>query len=60
MDVIHEDIINVWNFEDTEKVGHLFLSSVLFAKGNQYLLSRDFKARMTHIVADMARSSVVP
>ena len=59
MDVIHEDIINVWNFEDTGKVSHTFLSPVLLAKGIQYLSSRDFKARMTHLVGDLARSTVV-
>ncbi|KAN0136280.1 hypothetical protein V8E53_005885 [Lactarius tabidus] len=40
VNVIHEDIINVWNFEDTER----------------YLLNRDFKARMTRLVGDLAAS----
>jgi hypothetical protein len=54
VNVIHEDIINVWNFEDTERVCHPFLSSALVAEVNQYLLNRDFKARMTRLVGDLA------
>jgi hypothetical protein len=54
LNVIHEDIINVWNFDDSERVCDYFLSSVLFAEGNQYLLSRDFTARMSHLVGDLA------
>ena len=53
LNVIREDIINVWNFEDTERVCHPFLSSVLAAEVNQYLSSRDFTARMTHLVGDL-------
>jgi hypothetical protein len=52
--VIREDIINVWNFEDTEKVCHCFLNSVLVAEVHQYLLSRDFTTSMTSLVGDQA------
>ncbi|KAH9054845.1 hypothetical protein EDB87DRAFT_1416787 [Lactarius vividus] len=43
VNVIHEDIINVWNFDDKEG----------------YLLSRDFVARMSHLVADLAGPSAI-
>ncbi|KAH9172756.1 hypothetical protein EDB89DRAFT_859458 [Lactarius sanguifluus] len=38
VNVIHEDIISVWNFGD----------------GERYLSSRDFTARMSHLVGDLA------
>ncbi|KAH9041168.1 hypothetical protein EDB84DRAFT_1474613 [Lactarius hengduanensis] len=38
VNVIHEDIISVWNFDD----------------GERYLSSRDFTARMSHLVGDLA------
>ncbi|KAH9041186.1 cytochrome P450 [Lactarius hengduanensis] len=41
VNVIHEDIINVWNFDDKEG----------------YLLSRDFMSRMSHLVGDLAGPS---
>ncbi|KAI9456398.1 hypothetical protein BJY52DRAFT_1187916 [Lactarius psammicola] len=41
--VIHEDIINVWNFDDRER----------------YLLNRDFTARMSHIVGHLAGSPTI-
>ena len=33
VNVIHEDIINVWNFDDRERVSRSFITSVLFAEG---------------------------
>ncbi|KAF8267124.1 hypothetical protein EI94DRAFT_1701224 [Lactarius quietus] len=39
VNVIHEDIIKVWNFDDRE----------------EYLLGREFTAMMTDLVGDMAR-----
>ncbi|KAH9057192.1 hypothetical protein EDB87DRAFT_1632991 [Lactarius vividus] len=38
VNVVHEDIISVWNFGD----------------GERYLSSRDFTARMSHLVGDLA------
>jgi hypothetical protein len=55
VNVIHEDIITVWNFDDVEGVGHSFIFSVLFSEGNQYLFGREFTATMTHLVEDTAR-----
>ncbi|KAH9003545.1 hypothetical protein EDB86DRAFT_2893126 [Lactarius hatsudake] len=43
VNVIHEDIINVWNFDDKEG----------------YLLSRDFMSRMSHLVGDLAGPSAI-
>jgi len=43
VNVIREDIINVWNFDDSER----------------YLFSRDFAARMSQLVGDMVGSSDV-
>ncbi|KAH8979846.1 hypothetical protein EDB92DRAFT_1902620 [Lactarius akahatsu] len=43
VNVIHDDIINVWNFDDKEG----------------YLLSRDFMARMSHLVGDLAGPSAI-
>ncbi|KAH9003566.1 hypothetical protein EDB86DRAFT_3100095 [Lactarius hatsudake] len=40
VNVIHEDIISVWNLGDRER----------------YLLGRDFMARMSHLVGDLAGS----
>ena len=54
MNVIHEDIISVWNFDDRERVSLSFVSSVPFAEGNQYLLGREFRSMMTNLVGDMA------
>lgn len=53
VNVIHEDIISVWNFDDRDSVGHSFMSSVLYAEGNQYLLSGEFRSMMTNLVGDM-------
>lgn len=54
VNVIHEDIISVWNFDDRERVSLSFVSSVPFAEGNQYLLGREFRSMMTNLVGDMA------
>ncbi|KAH9172740.1 hypothetical protein EDB89DRAFT_1963392 [Lactarius sanguifluus] len=43
VNVIHEDIINVWNFDDKEG----------------YLLGRDFMSRMSHLVGDLAGPSAI-
>ncbi|KAI9456389.1 hypothetical protein BJY52DRAFT_1276672 [Lactarius psammicola] len=43
VNVIHEDIINVWNFDDRER----------------YLLSSDLTARMSHLVGDLAGSPAI-
>ncbi|KAH8979092.1 hypothetical protein EDB92DRAFT_426644 [Lactarius akahatsu] len=43
VNVIHKDIVDVWNFNDKER----------------YLLSRDFTARMSHLVGDLARSPAI-
>ena len=58
VNVIHEDIISVWNFDDRESVSHFFISSVLFAEKTQYLLDGKFKATMTGLVRDMAPSDI--
>ena len=58
VNVIHEDIISVWNFDDRENVSHFFINSVLFAEETQYLVGREFTATMTGLVRDMARSDV--
>ena len=57
--MIHEDIINVWNFDDRKRVGHSFINSVSFAEGNQYLLGREFGSMMTNLVGDLAGTSDV-
>ena len=59
VNVIHEDIINVWNFDDRERVSRSFISSVSFTEGNQYLLGGEFRSMMTNLVGDMAGTSDV-
>jgi hypothetical protein len=54
VNVIHEDIISVWNLDDRESVSHFFISSVLSAEETQYLLGGEFTATMTGLVRNMA------
>jgi hypothetical protein len=56
MDVIHADIIDVWNLRDREQVGR-YLYPVLIAKEDQHLSSETFKAGIYHLIEDLTRAS---
>ena len=54
MNVIHTDIVEIWNMRDRAKVSSSRLSTVLAAHKYQYLSSAGFKETMSHIVKDLA------
>ena len=55
--IIHGDIIEIWNMNDKNRVWSFPWSSVIRADLDQYLSSNKFKARMSHVVKDLAGSS---
>jgi hypothetical protein len=55
LDIIHTDIVDVWNLRDPDMVCLLFLRLYFFAEGDcQYLSSVGFKAQIYHLVEDLA------
>jgi hypothetical protein len=54
VNVIHIDIVEIWNLFDRHKVSSPQLSAVKNAQRNQYLLSNQFKINMSHVVKDLA------
>ena len=58
VNVIHTDIVEIWNLNDKTRVRSLRVSAGnwLFTK-IQYLSGSEFKARMSHVVKDLAGSA---
>ena len=53
MEVIHNDIVNIWIQDDRNSVNSPPLPSISTAQRNQYLTSHQFKIDMSHIVKDL-------
>ena len=54
MNIIHNDVVEIWNLYDKCRVSSLQLLCCLTAQYNQYLSSNRFKIDMSHIVKDLA------
>jgi hypothetical protein len=54
MDVIHIDIVEIWNLYDKNRVSSCQMPCCLIAQQNQYLSSNQFKIYMSHVVKDLA------
>jgi hypothetical protein len=54
LDVIHTDIISVWNIRDQHKVRPVYYATLVIAEILlQYLASAEFKSTMSKLVEDL-------
>ena len=61
VEVIHSDIVGVWNLPDNDRVYLFFSPSWLScAQGDQYLSSTAFKAEISYLIQDLSRSTGNP
>jgi len=56
MNVLHVDIVEIWNLNDEDNVSYLQFPCgfYLSSHGHQYLSSTSFKIKMSHVVKDLA------
>ena len=57
VNVLHVDIVEIWNLNAGDNVSYLRFPCFLFylpSHGHQYLLSTSFKMKMSHVVKDLA------
>ena len=52
VNIIHVDIVEIWNLYDRDRVGSPQWLAVITAQRNQYLSSNEFKINMSHVIKD--------
>jgi len=56
LNVIHEDIVEIWNLNDRTRVSSPFSQLFLPSHKDQYLSSTEFKKKMSYNVMDLVAS----
>jgi hypothetical protein len=54
LEVIHNDIVGVFDLPDKDRVCRFSVLNVLFTEGNQYLSSKAFKDEISDLLQDLS------